>query len=289
MGIVSLQRPMAGGTFGGIRPLFFDYWRVGYGNRDGVTLDFWVEQAGEYHCKPNHAYTISEYQLERWSRVYYVLMGEAEVVFDHTALRLSPGDLLIVPPGQAFSHHNKTAHHYHWFALAGDWPTVWGMTPHIWHQSLGLDEALEASLVAMRELLILQQPGYALLAVSKFYEFMARLAMLGRGEAGEVTVYPDTLRNALIFLHETCTDPFDAAKTAAYVHISQSHLRSLFEKWVGESPQHYHMRCRIDRAKQLLREQQLPVHLVAHEVGFQDAGYFSRTFKRLTGVPPSQY
>jgi AraC-like DNA-binding protein len=58
---------------------------------------------------------------------------------------------------------------------------------------------------------------------------------------------------------------------------------------VGLSPQQFHTRCRIDRAKQLLRDQRLPVQVVAGQVGFNDVSYFSRTFKRLTGVPPSLF
>ena len=46
---------------------------------------------------------------------------------------------------------------------------------------------------------------------------------------------------------------------------------------------------RIQRACQLLRHSQLPVGAVAVSVGFEDPFYFSRTFRRETGVSPTEY
>ena len=45
---------------------------------------------------------------------------------------------------------------------------------------------------------------------------------------------------------------------------------------------------RLDRAKRLIR-QGLPIATVAARAGFDDSNYFSRWFKRHTGMPPSHY
>ena len=289
MGRIQVNRPICGGTHGGIRPLHFDYWRVGYGQRERLNLDFWLEQAGEFHCRPPHHYPVPEYKIQRWTRVYYVTKGAGRVTVGRMAVPLSPGDLLITPPGQPFIYEAAEPHHYHWFALAGKWPSLWGDAARVQHFALGLDDDLAATFVALRELLILQSPGYVLRAISCFYELMARVAVLRVGVGGDTAVYPEPVRNAMIFLEENVVEPYDAATTAHQVHLSQSHLRALFEKWVGLSPQKYHTHCRIDRAKQLLRDQRLSVQVVAGQVGFNDVSYFSRTFKRLTGVPPSLF
>jgi len=66
-------------------------------------------------------------------------------------------------------------------------------------------------------------------------------------------------------------------------------LRALFEKWVGESPQQFHTRCRIDEARRLLNQDNLSISEIALRVGFHDPRYFSRVFKQVSGMPPSQY
>ncbi len=48
------KRPVSGGTVSGVRPRYFDYWRVGYCHSKNTSLDFRLEQAGEFHCKPDH-------------------------------------------------------------------------------------------------------------------------------------------------------------------------------------------------------------------------------------------
>ncbi|MCG8432112.1 MAG: AMP-binding protein, partial [Candidatus Omnitrophica bacterium] len=57
-----------------LREILPDHVRIhiGYGQTEEVALDFWIEQAGEYHCEPPHDYPIIDYQLERWTRLFYI-------------------------------------------------------------------------------------------------------------------------------------------------------------------------------------------------------------------------
>lgn len=129
----------------------------------------------------------------------------------------------------------------------------------------------------------MRQPGYPLKAVGVIYELMARIEEITRSPATAESTYPEAVRNAIVYLRENYMTPFDAAQTAAAVSLSQSHLRALFEKWIGESPQQFHTRCRIEQAKRLLSEQRLAVAEVALQVGFSDGRYFSRVFKQAYG------
>ncbi len=285
------KRPLSGGTHNGVRPQHFEYWRVGYGERGDYALDFWVEQAGEYHSKPDHSLPHYDYFIDRWVRVFYLMAGEATCTFDKKIVLLRAGDLLVVPPNYPFTYRAQQANQYHWFAMAGNWPRLLGNLPRILKFSPGYDAELEANFVEIREMLIVKRPGYPLKAVSRFYNLLARLEGLQQGKlpTTSTSIYPEAVRNAVIYLQENWSQPFSAKETAVHVHISQSHLRALFEKWVGESPKRYHTRCRIERAMRLFRNQRLPVQVVAAQVGFNDVGYFSRVFKQIAGVLPSQY
>jgi transcriptional regulator GlxA family with amidase domain len=177
---------------------------------------------------------------------------------------------------------------YHWFVLEGIWPRVLGELK-IQHRCLDYDAEVEAMLIELREVLILRKPGYALRSIGVFYEVVARVEEISGVSAVPESAYPEAVRNALIFLRENYAVPFDAAQTAAAVGLSQSHLRALFDKWLGESPKQFHTRCRIDQARRLLNEQRLPVVEVAFHVGFTDPHHFSRVFKQMMGVAPSYY
>ena len=72
--------------------------------------------------------------------------------------------------------------------------------------------------------------------------------------------------------------------------ISQTYLNRLFHKHEGAAFVEYVTRLRMDKAKQLICESpDMPLKDVAAYVGYQDPFYFSRVFKSLTGVPPSQW
>ena len=77
----SPSRPQHGGTLNGSRTDAFEYWRVGVADDNTAQLDFWVEQAGVYQCKPQVAYSMLEYKVQRWTRVFYVVEGSAEFKF----------------------------------------------------------------------------------------------------------------------------------------------------------------------------------------------------------------
>lgn len=54
------------------------------------------------------------------------------------------------------------------------------------------------------------------------------------------------------------------------------------------SPKQYLLKVRMDKAKELLASP-LTIEQVASSVGFNDALYFSKQFRKATGMPPSEY
>lgn len=280
------RRPITGGTNNGLRPARYDYWRVGYGTKGPAPLEFWVERAGEFHCKPGYATDQNDHP--DWTQVFYHLDGEATYSSEGRTISLSRGDILIIPFGWPFTYQGRFNLKYHWFALGCNWPSLFGQPARARLFSPGYDSEAAAKFIDIREVLILRKPGYYLKAIGIVYELMARIEEISPTTVPE-SAYPEAVRNAIIFLRENLSAPYDAAVTAAAVNLSQSHLRALFEKWLGESPRQFHTRCRIDEARRLLNEQQLPVAEVARRVGFTDVRYFSRVFGQVTGVAPSRY
>ncbi len=74
-----------------------------------------------------------------------------------------------------------------------------------------------------------------------------------------------------------------------HTHYSISHCEMVFNKWSGLSITAYVIKKRIERAKSLLTERTLTLNQVAESVGFSDYNFFSRTFKKETGVSPLVY
>lgn len=283
---IPIRRPIAGGTNEGRRPERYRYWRVGYGAAESFPLPFTIERAGEYHCKP--AYLTGSIDHPEATQVYYHLEGMAAFEQPNQNTPVLPGNVLIIPYGHVGYYRSEAGMKYHWLSLGRYWPAEWGERPAARLLALRYDAELEARFAEVRELLILQKPGYPLRGVGVFYELMARIEELSPAPSLSGSPYPEPVRNAIVYLRENYAEPFEAGETAAAVGLSQSHLRALFEKWVGESPKQFHTRTRIEQAVRLLREQDLPVSAVALRVGFKDVHHFSRVFKGVTGQRPSE-
>ena len=84
-------------------------------------------------------------------------------------------------------------------------------------------------------------------------------------------------------------DAIGLEELARVAGVSRFHFARQFRARTGDSPMNYVARRRIERAKTLLRGSQTRVIDISAELGFADQSHFTRTFRRLVGMPPSAY
>ncbi|MGE0466440.1 MAG: GlxA family transcriptional regulator [Steroidobacteraceae bacterium] len=71
--------------------------------------------------------------------------------------------------------------------------------------------------------------------------------------------------------------------------LPERSFKRRFQQATGLSPLQYVHTLRIEEAKQMLESNDAPVEQIAGEVGYEDAGFFSRLFLRNVGLTPAQY
>lgn len=76
---------------------------------------------------------------------------------------------------------------------------------------------------------------------------------------------------------------------ANHLGVSEGHLSHVFKKETNYTVVGYLTQYRIHMATKLLRDRNHKVYEVAELVGYKDVAYFGSTFKKLTGVSPSEY
>jgi two-component system response regulator YesN len=76
---------------------------------------------------------------------------------------------------------------------------------------------------------------------------------------------------------------------AQHLYINSSYLRSVFKKEVGMTVIDYLLLVRMNKAKELIRAGQIKLADIAEMIGYSDAGYFSKSFKKHYGLSPSEY
>jgi len=94
---------------------------------------------------------------------------------------------------------------------------------------------------------------------------------------------------AIQYLEIRYQEEISLQKLASHVNLSANYLCTLFKKETGFSPIDYLIQYRIGKAKQWLIETNFRTYEIADQVGFADYSYFSRMFKKITGINPSQF
>jgi AraC family transcriptional regulator len=97
------------------------------------------------------------------------------------------------------------------------------------------------------------------------------------------------MRRVIEYIEENLDGDLSLEAMAAEVDISPIYLARAFKAAVGQSPHRYVLQRRVERAKELLRNTELPVVDVALSSGFSSQSHLSYWFQRYVGVPPAAY
>jgi len=91
------------------------------------------------------------------------------------------------------------------------------------------------------------------------------------------------------YLEANLTQELDMNAVARAASLSPFYLTRIFKQRYGVPPYRYLIGLRIDYASDLLRESSLSVTQVCHRSGFNSLSHFITTFRRHTGMSPSQF
>ena len=99
----------------------------------------------------------------------------------------------------------------------------------------------------------------------------------------------DIIRNAKEYIENNYSKDLILDDVSKEFQISPYYFSKLFKKRTGSTFIEYLTMIRIEKAKQLLRNTSKSMKEICMEIGYSDANYFSRTFKKNVGVTPSEY
>ncbi len=97
------------------------------------------------------------------------------------------------------------------------------------------------------------------------------------------------LRRAIEFMHDNCGRELALAEIAAAAYLSEFHFARLFKKITGSTPHGFLAGLRIERARRLLAESDLPITEVGAQVGYGSQSHFTKVFREATGMTPNAF
>ena len=133
-----------------------------------------------------------------------------------------------------------------------------------------------------------KKPGWEYEAKLLFYRII--LDMERQWAANQHSTAREKLTPALEYLSGHLEDPDLSVDTLSQkCGMSDTYFRRLFVQELGETPQKYVSRLRLEKATELLRSGYYSVSEIAAMCGFNNPNYFSLFIKKETGLSPLQY
>ncbi len=100
---------------------------------------------------------------------------------------------------------------------------------------------------------------------------------------------PQQLRHTVDYIQANLHRALNLPIIATHLDLSYYDFCSLFKKSMGISPWQYVIKHRIDRAKELLKEQKLSIAEIALACGFSHYSHLNKHFQKVTGTTPGNY
>lgn len=107
--------------------------------------------------------------------------------------------------------------------------------------------------------------------------------------AGPSTISSSRIKRLIEFVEQNLDRDLSLEAMAHEVGISALYLPRAFKSAVGQSPHQYVLARRIERARELLRNTDLPIVDIALSAGFSSQSHLSNWFVRVVGVSPAAY
>ncbi len=241
----------------------------------------------------------------------YVDKGDLEVVTDHARCRIRQGDAVLVCPGDGFrlSANGSTAPNLVVAFFECVSPALIGQDSHTFRCT----EA-ERQLVArmVKEARAAAPPpgggasarrrGKIPFAAQEMVVLLLEQLLINlrrRGErqrpspkissSAKQRSERDLVDRVVSFMEDHLTDKLTFADVCYFSAQSATNLKIIFKTVTGYGVMEYYRRLKIERAKRMLREGDGNVTQIADRLGYTSVHYFSRYFKRQTGMSPSEY
>lgn len=144
----------------------------------------------------------------------------------------------------------------------------------------------------------MKRMGYPLVLKSLVMKLLIILCRELEGDNKEEEVYNFSLESSekqnivkeiINYMNSNYMNDISLDKISKNMYLSPVYISKIFKEEIGESPINHLIKIRLSKAEELLKDNTIPIKVVAQRVGYNDAYHFSKLFKKYYGVSPSAF
>lgn len=228
-----------------------------------------------------------------YNRIYYFVSGEAEIVFKNQSIIMEPGSLYFIPPYSLKSHKAYGDMHFYWahfnaitqtgndLFLTFNQPQILSPKPE-----LGMRETFAELIKRVQS----PKPHETLFRNMLLLQIMAPFFKVFENETQNF--HPTMGQEMLKIISQINSDPAnapDVRELAVQANLSLEHFSRKFKSEFNIPPKRYILLKRIELARRLLVSENQNVGDIGKSCGFVDPFHFSKSFKSIVGMTPSNF
>lgn len=258
-------------------------------------LDYNLKQLFAMNQKwtENQEFTMLDYPRKTSALVYYKNCAATFTLEQGEILHIKKGSLVYIPQGARYKtrYYQCDADAIHTqlieFSLVDETNDVFTASSSI--MILNLSQTYDIDVVFNELVTIYNKPilSYNMMK-SKFYAFLHEICKSFHYERIYSKKYMP-IAAGIAYLERMHSQDLSVAEIAQMCHVSESCFRKLFQQYSGVSPVQYRANKLLRQAKDMIRSGDLTITEIANGLGFNDVGYFSRWFKKNTGISPNNF
>ena len=210
----------------------------------------------------------------------FLLNGSLVYEIDGKEIALQSGDAILIPPGSVRMRHaaDESTDYISFNFTTERAPLLPTHLEHVLHSdALFLLSAFDK--INVHTYLDHKEENEHLLAC---------LLLVLENRIRSRSIHP-LVRTIMKYVQEHLSERITLEDIGRETFFSPIYCDALFKKETGRSIIDYVIEKRIDEAKRLLLGEELPLAVIAEQLGFRDYNYFSRAFKKRCGYTPSAY
>ncbi|MGG5340956.1 AraC family transcriptional regulator [Enterococcus sp. AZ192] len=258
-------------------------------------LFYYVQEIGQF--KAAKPYFTERENLSSFL-VKFTLSGEGQLIYKNQTYSLKAGDLFFIDCNNY--QHYKTVSSEPWEM---DWVHFSGGNTSIFYNEFiknghpvfhtsAPDIRLNRIHLLIEKLLKLQQEPNAKTAFQNsllLHELLNELILQKYQLDFSDQDIPNYIFHVKKYLDENYVNSISLEELENMFHINKFQLSKDFSRYIGQPPIDYQISQKITYAKDLLRYSKLTIQAISLEVGLDNFAYFSRLFRKKTGVSPKEY
>ncbi|MEM6522620.1 MAG: AraC family transcriptional regulator [Bacteroidota bacterium] len=139
------------------------------------------------------------------------------------------------------------------------------------------------------DLVATQKPGYHQVASGLILKLLGYIKAQSKAKTFDEIHVEGLVNSAKSFIWEHVHENADLKEYSRNQSVSYSYFRKVFKLYTGIAPHQFYLDLKIMRAKELLVANDKSVKAISYELGFESIHYFSRLFKKKTGMSPTGF